>query len=133
MKGARKYRKKITYMIADTAYDAVYIYETLMEKHNIISVVPYNPRKGKKIYDYGIQRLYLYTTAFLKKVYRCRTAVERVNNIVTKELGLDNLRYKGLKAVTFQAYITCIAQLAAAFTAVALGYKRDMRKVSLFK
>ena len=93
----------------------------------------FNPRNGKKEYDYGIQRLYFYDTPFLKRIYRCRTAVERVNNIVTKELGLDNLRYKGLKAVTFQAFITCITQLAAALCAVLLGHQKDLRKVSFFK
>jgi hypothetical protein len=133
MKDARSYKTKIAYMIADTAYDSIEIYEILKEKYNIISVVPYNPRNGEKEYDYGIQRLYFYDTPFLKCIYKCRTAVERVNNIVTKELDLDNLRYKGLKAVTFQAYITCIAQLAAAFCAVSTGHQEDMRKISLFK
>lgn len=133
MKEARAYKTQIIYMIADSAYDSIDIYEPLKEKHNIISVVPYNPRNGKKIYDYGIQRLYYFKTAFLKRIYKCRTAVERVNNIVTKELNLDNLRYRGLQAVTFQAYLTCIAQLAAAFTAVSLGHAIDMRRISLFK
>ena len=115
------------------AYDSIDIYETLKEKDDIISVVPYNPRNGKKVYDYGIQRLYFYDTPLLKRIYKCRTAVERVNNIVTKELGLDDLRYKGLKEVTFQAYITCITQLAAAFAAVSLGHPKQMRRISLFK
>ena len=133
MKEARKFKKIIHYMIADTAYDALYIYEILKEKYNIVSVVPFNPRNGKKDYDYGIQRLYYIETALLKRLYRCRTAVERVNNIVTRELGLDEVRYRGLRAVTFQAYLTCIAQLAAALCAVLLGRKEDMRKVSFFK
>jgi len=34
--------------------------------------------------------------------------------------------YKGLKAVTFQAYPTCIAQSAATFTAVSLGHPADV-------
>jgi hypothetical protein len=132
MKDARFYKTTILYMIGDTAYDSINIYETLMEDHNILSVVPYNPRNGKKVYDFGIQRLYFYDTPFLKRIYKCRTAVERVNSIVTKKLGLDNLHYKGLRAVTFQAYMTCIAQLAGAFCAVSLGRPEDMRKISLF-
>jgi transposase len=108
IRDARKINRTISYMVADTAYDSLEIYETLMEKYHIISVVPFNPRNGEKTYDYGIQRLYYFETAFLKPLYRRRTAVERVNNIVTKELGLDYLRYKGLRAVTFQAYITCL-------------------------
>ena len=44
----------------------------------------------KKVYDYGIQRLYYLETALLKRIYRRRTAVERVNNIV-KELDLSTL------------------------------------------
>jgi transposase len=133
MKEARKFKKNISYMIADMAYDALHIYETLKEQYNIVSVMPFNPRNGQKDYDYGIQRLYYIETALLKRLYRCRTAVERVNNIVTRERGLDCVRYKGLRAVTFQAYITCIAQLAAAVCAVLLGCKEDMRKVSFFK
>jgi transposase len=133
MRRARKINRRILYMVADTAYDSLEIYETLMEKYNIISVMPFNPRNGEKTHDYGIQRLYYFETAFLKPLYRRRTAVERVNNIVTKELGLDYLRYKGLQAVTFQTYITCICQLAAALCAVILGFKKDMRKVSFFR
>jgi hypothetical protein len=104
-----------------------------MEEYNIIPVIPYNPRNGKKIYDYGIQRLYYYDVKPLKKIYKCRTAVERVNNIIKEQLGLNSIRYKGLRAVTFLVYITCIAQLAAAFTAVLCNRPKDMRKVSLFK
>jgi transposase len=133
IRGARKIKKTILYMVADTAYDSLEIYETLMEKYSILPVVPFNPRNGEKPYDYGIQRLYYFETAFLKPLYRRRTAVERVNNIVTKELGLDYLRYKGLRAVTFQAYITCICQLAAALCAVLLGLKKDMRRISFFR
>lgn len=132
MKDAIAYKTGIVYMIADTAYDSIEIYETLKEKYNITSVVPYNPRNGKKVYDYGIQRLYYLETASLKRLYRRRTAVERLNNIV-KEMDLGTLRYKGLKAVTFQAYITCISQLAAALTAVQLGYPERMRQFSFFK
>jgi IS5 family transposase len=133
MKGARSYRTVILYMIADTAYDSIVIYEALKEKYNIISVVPFNPRNSEKEYDFGIERLYYYDTSVLERIYKNRTAVERVNNIVTKELGLDNVRYTGLKAVTFQAYLTCITQLAAAVCAVFLGYQQDMRKISFFK
>jgi transposase len=133
MKEARRFKPEISFMVADMAYDSITIYETLKEQYNITAVVPYNPRNGKKVYDYGIQRLYIYDTPFLKQIYRSRTAVERVNNIVTKELELDTLRYKGLQAVTFQAYITCISQLAAALCAVLLGHRKDMRKISFFK
>jgi len=35
--------------------------------------------------------------------------------------------------VIFQAYITCLAQLAVAFGAVSLGRPEDMRRTSLFK
>jgi transposase len=118
MKEARKCRKKIRYMIADTAYDSLHIYETLKEQYNITSVVPFNPRNWKKVYDFGIERLSYIKTALLKRLCRRRTSVERVNNIVTRELDLDDVRYKGLQAVTFQAYITCIAQVAAAFCGV---------------
>ena len=101
----KAYKTDIKFMIGDMAYDSNDIYETLKEENDIISVVPYNPRNGKKIYDYGIQRLYFLDTSLLKQKYKRRTSVERVNNIVTKELGLDDLQYKGLKGVTFQAYI----------------------------
>jgi hypothetical protein len=101
-----------------------------IERHNILtreiiieSTLTW-PKKEKRVFM---------ETAFLKPLYRRRTAVERVNNIVTKELGSDYLRYKGLRAVTFQAYITCIYQLAAALCAVILGLKKDMRKVSFFR
>jgi IS5 family transposase len=133
MKGARSYKTGIAYVIADSAYDTIEIHEKSMEEYNIIPVIPYNPRNGKKIYNYGIERLYYYDVKPLKKIYKCRTAVERVNNIIKEQLGLNSIRYKGLRAVTFQVYITCIAQLAAAFTAVLCSRPKDMRKVSLFK
>jgi hypothetical protein len=66
IRSARKINRRILYMVADTAYDSLEIYETLMEKYNIISVVPFNPGNGEKTYDYGIQRLYYLETAFLK-------------------------------------------------------------------
>lgn len=133
MKGARSYKTGITHMVADSAYDTIEIHEKSMEEYNIVPVVPFNPRNGKKIYDYGIERLYFCDVKSLKKIYKCRTAVERVNNIIKSELGLGSIRYKGFRAVTFQVYLACIAQLAAAFTAVLCGRPEDMRKVSLFK
>ena len=42
MKIARSYKTNIAYMIGDTAYDSIDIYETLKEEHDIVSVVPYN-------------------------------------------------------------------------------------------
>lgn len=132
VKGARSYRTKLEYMIGDGLYDTINIHETLMEKYNIVSVTPYNPRKGEKIHDFGIQRLYHFKTTFLKQIYRRRTSVERVNNLLKRELGLEKLRYKGLKAVTFHAYITCIALLSAALTAVLIDSAECMRRVSFF-
>jgi transposase len=72
MKSARSYRTAILYMIADTAYDSLDIYETLKEKYNIISVVSFNPRNSKEKYDYGIQRRYYYDTSVLECIYKSR-------------------------------------------------------------
>ena len=51
MKKARKFRKTIHYMIADTAYDALHIYEILKEKYTDIA------NHGFRIGPSGVDRL----------------------------------------------------------------------------
>jgi transposase len=99
--------------LADCAYDASHIRQAL---HDIKAVIARNGR-GKfesetpKDPDYGK-----------------RVAIERINSRAKLELGLDNLKMRGLWAATFHAQIVMCSMLYAAIGGKLAGFP-DWRSI----
>jgi hypothetical protein len=70
----------------------------------------------------------------LKKLYRRRSAIERVASRLTDHFGLEQLRTRALRNVLTHTLLCLIAMLTVALSAHLLGYPDLMRSpVSLMK
>ena len=107
------YFKCIWKLIADCAYDSLEIRKAL---HGIEALIARNGR-GKFESENPKDR-----------DYRKRTAIERVNSRCKLELGLDNLKMRGLWAASFHAMEVLCSMLYAAVGSFIAGFK-DWRSI----
>lgn len=101
-------------VIADCGYDAVEIYQSLLAGMKAVIA-----RNGRGHYDSEKPK---------DADYKKRTAVERVNSRCKEELGLDNLKMRGLWAATFHAIEVLCSMLFAAVGSFLAGFK-DWRSI----
>ena len=105
---------EIQKLIADCAYDATEIYQALLS--NIAAVIA---RNGRGHYESEKPK---------DPDYRKRTAIERLNSRCKEELGLDNLKMRGLWSATFHATEVLCSMLFAAIGSFLAGFK-DWRSI----
>jgi transposase len=94
--------------LADCAYDALSI------RKRLIGMIPLIARNGRGKFKSENPK---------DRDYGKRWAVERLNSRIKEELGLDNLRMKGLWAATFHATLVLCSKLYAAVGSYLAGFK----------
>jgi transposase len=109
----RHFSFHIQKLIADCGYDATEIYQKLK---GIVAVIA---RNGRGHYESEKPK---------DPDYRKRTAIERLNSRVKLELGLDELKMRGLWAATFHATEALCSMLYAAVGSFLAGFK-DWRSI----
>lgn len=105
---------EIQKVIGDCAYDAAEIYQALLS--GITALIAKN---GRGHYESENPK---------DTDYRKRTAIERLNSRSKVELGLDNLKMRGLWAATFHATEVLCSMLFAAVGSFLAGFK-DWRSI----
>lgn len=102
---------QIQKLIGDSAYDATDIYQQVRPKR-IVALIAVN---GRGHYDSVTPK---------DKDYKIgRAAIERVNSRGKELLGLDNLKFRGLKSATIHALCSMIAMLFVAVGSFLTGAK----------
>lgn len=101
-------------VIADCAYDAAEIYQALLSGMKAVIA-----RNGRGHYPSEKPK---------DTDYRKRTAIERLNSRCKEELGLDNLKMRGLWAATFHGIEVLCSMLYAAVGSFLAGLK-DWRSI----
>ncbi len=135
LRKACKHRRKVKHVVADTQYSS----EAFREKVRRVGaepVIPYpkNQRKNDKQILHVDKKFRSHGPWRLKKLYRQRSAIERVTARLTDHFGLEQLRTRGLRNVLTHTLLCLIAMLTVALSAHLLGYPDLMRSpVSLMK
>jgi len=110
----QNFTHEIVKLIADCAYDATEIYQALLR--GVAAVIAKN---GRGHYPFEKPK---------DPDYKKRTAIERLNSRCKEELGLDNLKMRGLWAATFHATEVLCSMLFAAVGSFLAGFK-DWRSI----
>lgn len=105
--------KIIWKLLADCAYDALEIRKAL---HGIEALIA---RNGRGKFESETPK---------DSDYRKRTAIERINSRGKEELGLDNLKMRGLWSASFHAVEVFCSMLFAAIGSYLAGFK-DWRSI----
>lgn len=135
LRKACKHRRKVKHVVADTQYSS----EAFREKVRRVGaepVIPYpkNQRKNDKQILHVDKKFRSHGPWRLKKLYRRRSAIERVTARLTDHFGLEQLRTRGLRNVLTHTLLCLIAMLTVALSAHLLGYPDLIRSpVSLMK
>jgi len=130
-----KRRRRLRSIVADSQYSSEGL-RSEIKRLGAEPVIPYprNQRRGEK----GILRVDKKFRSHgpwrLKRLYRCRSAVERVAARLTDHFGLEPVRTRGLRNVFVHTLLCLIAMLIIAVSACLLGHPHLMRSpVSLMK
>jgi hypothetical protein len=119
------------YVICDKQYSSQKIREFVKDS-SAKPVIPYpkNQKRGvrgilrvdKKFRVHGPERL--------KRLYRLKSAVERVNSRLT--VLLNKITFKGLKAAAIQVSYTVLSMLFTAWTAIKTGKPEKARSITYY-
>jgi transposase len=119
-------------LVADPQYSSQSLREEAF-KHGAKPVIPYpkNQMKGvrgvlrvdRKFRSHGPQDL--------RRAYRKRAAVERVNSRLKEHLSLERHRVRGLKNIRVHALLCMIAMLLTALAALAMQRPEKVRSLTL--
>jgi len=108
------YTHEIEKIIADCGYDSTEIYQALLK-----DIKPVIAKNGRGHYPSETPK---------DQDYKKRSAIERINSRSKEELGLDNLKMRGLWAATFHATTVLCSMLFAAIGSYISGFK-DWRSI----
>jgi len=128
LRKTRKRRRKVKCVVADPQYSSE-AFRCEIRRLGAEPVVPYprNQRRGEK----GILRVDKKFRSHgpwrLKRLYRCRSAIERVAARLTDHFGLEQVRTRGLRNILTHTLLCLIAMLIIALSAHLLGYPDLMR------
>jgi len=135
LRKATRHKRRVKHLVADTQYSSR-VLRDLANRHGIEPVIPYpkNQRRGEKGVLRVDKKFRSHGPWRLKRLYRCRSAVERVAARLRDHFGLEQVRTRGLRNVLTHALLCLIAMLIIALSAHLLGYPDLMRSpVSLMK
>ena len=123
-----KHRRRLRSVVADSQYSSEG-FRCEIKRLGAEPVIPYprNQSRGerevlrvdKKFRSHGPWRL--------KRLYRCRSAIERVVARLTDHFGLEQVRTRGLRNILTHTLLCLIAMLIIALSAHLLGYPDLMR------
>lgn len=122
------------HVVADTQYSSQTFREEVQHvgAEPVISY-PRNQMRGERVLRVD-KRFRSHGPWRLKRLYRRRSAIERVTSRLTDHFGLEQLRTRGLRNVIIHTLLCLITMLTVALSAHLLGYPDLMRSpVSLIK
>ena len=132
---ARKRSRKVKRIVADSQYSSE-AFRSEIKRLGAEPVIPYprNQRKGEKGVLRVDKRFRSHGPWRLKRLYRCRSAIERVAARLVDHFGLEQVRTRGLRNVFIHTLLCLIAMLTIAVSACLLGHRDLMRSpVTLMK
>ena len=128
----RRRKRRVRNVVADSQYSSQTVREEV--KHlDAKPVIPYprNQAKGRKVLRVD-RKFRSHGPASLRRIYRKRSAVERVVSRLKTHFGLRQLRTRGLRNVLSHVLLCIIALLANALLAIKQGLPHRMRSLIHF-
>jgi len=123
---------RVKLLVADSQYSSRNLRDQASSR-GVRAVIPFptNQQRGQK----GLLRVDKYFRThgpiYEKRVYRLRSAVERVNSRLKEQLSLERHRARGLGRITVHALLCMIAMLLNAVTALRLHMAEKARSITL--
>jgi len=123
LRKARKHRRKVHWVVADSQYSSE-AFRSEIKRLGAEPVVPYprNQRRGEKGVLRVDKKFRSHGPWRLKRLYRCRSAIERVAARLVDHFGLEQVRTRGLRNVLTHTLLCLIAMLIIAVSACLLGH-----------
>ena len=123
----RRRKHRVRHVVADSQYSSQAVREEVKRLH-AKPVIPYprNQAKGKRVLRVD-RRFRSHGPITLRRLYRKRSAVERVVSRLKTYFGLCQLRTRGLRNVSSHVLLCIIALLANALSAVKQGLSHKIR------
>jgi len=121
-------------MVADSQYSSA-AFRDEAQRRGVEPVIPYpkNQMKGKQVLRID-RKFRSHGPARLKRLYRRRSAVERVTSRLKDHFGLRQLRTRGLRNTIIHTLLCIITMLMTALSSILLGHAEMMRSpVALIK
>jgi len=123
---------RVKLLVADSQYSSRNLRDQASSR-GVRAVIPFptNQQRGQK----GLLRVDKYFRThgpiYEKRVYRLRSAVERVNSRLKEQLSLERHRVRGLGRITVHALLCMIAMLLNALAALRLNRVDKARSITL--
>jgi transposase len=123
----RRRKHRVRHVVADSQYSSQAVREEV-KRLDAKPVIPYpkNQAKGKKVLRVD-RRFRSHGPVRLRRLYRKRSAVERVVSRLKTHFGLRQLRTRGLRNVLSHVLFSIIALLANALSAIKQGLSHKIR------
>ena len=131
-KALKATKGRVKLLVADSQYSSRNLRDQASFQ-GVRAVIPFptNQQRDQK----GLLRVDKYFTThgpiYEKRVYRLRSAVERVNSRLKDQLCLERHRVRGLKRITVHALLCMIAMLLNALAALRLNRVDKARSITL--
>ena len=131
-KALKATKGRVKLLVADSQYSSRNLRDQALAR-GVRAVIPFptNQQRDQK----GLLRVdkYLRTHGpiYEKRVYRLRSAVERVNSRLKEQLSLERHRVRGLGRITVHALLCMIAMLLNALAALRLNRVDKARSITL--
>jgi transposase len=123
----RRRKRKVRHVVADSQYSSQTVREEV-KRLDAKPVIPYprNQAKGRRVLRVD-RKFRSRGPASLRRLYRKRSAVERVVSRLKTYFGLRQLRTRGLRNVLSHVLLCVIALLANALSAIKQGLPHRIR------
>jgi len=123
----RRRKRRVRHVVADSQYSSQAVREEV-KRLDAKPVIPYpkNQAKGRRVLRVD-RKFRSHGPASLKRLYRKRSAVERVVSRLKTHFGLRQLRTRGLRNVLSHVLLCFIALLANALSAIKQGLPHRIR------
>ena len=131
-KALKATKSRVKLLVADSQYSSRNLRDQASSR-GVRAVIPFpaNQQRAQK----GLLRVDKYFRThgpiYEKRVYRLRSAVERVNSRLKEQLSLERHRVRGLKQITVHALLCKIAMLLNALAALRLNRVDKARSITL--
>jgi len=128
----RRRKRRVRHVVADSQYSSQAVRNEVEGLH-AKPVIPYprNQKKGKKVLRVD-RRFRSHGPITLRRLYRKRSAVERVVSRLKTYFGLRQLRTRGLRNVLSHVLLCLIALLGNALSAIKQGLPLRIRSLIHF-
>ncbi|MBS7622226.1 transposase [Candidatus Bathyarchaeota archaeon] len=124
---AMKNRHRWKSLVADSQYSSE-AFRIKARRRGVETVIPYprNQMRGKQVLRID-RKFRSYGPSRLRRLYRKKSAVERVVSRLKTHYGLCQLRTRGLRNVLSHVLLCLLALLATALSAIKHGHTNKMR------